>query len=190
MKTRWLRQHLQTHKGRSGKLIMQFLKTRKKIKWNLLHKIFQKILETKADGNICMKHRIDFEMCSICLFWVQSEVPKAPSPLTLCKVKSHPLWPKESLREIQDITHTEGSNQANSNFLQDYFTVTVWRLYSYCLISWKTSEGLGSHGEVLSLVIKCPSQPPVNSGMNPWTSLLLCRIKGDQCRGKTRLTRQ
>lgn len=91
----------------------------------MLHKIFYNILETKADGNICIKYGIGLEMCSVCLFCVQSAVPKAPSPLTLCKVKSHPLWPKETLREIQDITHTEGSNQANSSFLQDYFTVTV-----------------------------------------------------------------
>lgn len=125
---------MQTQNGRTGEFVVQFLKTQwgKKIKWYLLHPLYSfdnkalhDIPESKADRNIYTKHSMDFEMCSTCLFCVQSEVPKAPFLLTLFKVENHPLWPKEALWERQDITHTEGSNQANSSFLLDHFTVTI-----------------------------------------------------------------
>lgn len=90
---------MQTRNGKSGELVVQFPKMRgKNIKWYLLHplysfdnKAFHNVLETKADRNMYTKHSMDFEMCSICLFCVLSEVPKAPFLLALHKVKTHPL---------------------------------------------------------------------------------------------------
>lgn len=134
----WLGQHVQTQKGRTGEFIVQFLETRPvegEIEWYLLHPLYSfdnkslhNILETRAGRKMYTKHSMDFEMCSICLFCVWSELPKAPFLLTLCEVENHPLWPREGLRGRQDITRTEGSNQANSSFLPDLFTVTIWEV--------------------------------------------------------------
>lgn len=105
-------------------------------------------------------------------------MPKAPFLLMLCKVKNHPLWPKEALWKRTGITHTEGSNQANSSFLLDHFTVTICvRLDSHRLISWKSPWFLWRSMFSVVLLLKCPSQPSVNSVTDLWTNLLLCRMK-------------
>lgn len=129
----WLKQHVQTQNGRAGELIKQFLqKDKEGMKINdicfipyipLIIKHFAAFLKSMQTEIYSQSTAGFWNVLSLFIF-VKNE-PKSPFLLILCKVEKHPLWPKEALWERQHITHTEGTNPANSSLLLDHFAVTI-----------------------------------------------------------------